>query len=346
MKIFKKYSKRNLIPLDNFITNVLYDKRFGYYTSKNPFGKKGDFITSPGISKLFSEIISIWIVATWKTIGEPKNLNIVELGPGDGSFIKVLLDVSKKFPKFNSSKNVYLYEKSEFLRQIQKRKLKKENVQWLKNFKKIKKGPVIFFGNEFLDAIPIKQFKREKNSFFEKYYTLNDDNKISEIFKPAKKNDIKLIRSFMTLKNLTFIELPKIGFNELKNIIDAINKLGGCILIIDYGYLKTNNINTLQSVINNKKNHILKNLGKADITAHVNFTLLKEFFLKHKFQVNKIISQKEFLKNMGILERAETVAKKMNFKDKADLYLRLKRLLSPKLMGELFKVIVASKFKV
>ena len=150
----------------------------------------------------------------------------------------------------------------------------------------------------------------------------------------------------MTLKNLTFIELPKIGFNELKNIIDAINKLGGCILIIDYGYLKTNNINTLQSVINNKKNHILKNLGKADITAHVNFTLLKEFFLKHKFQVNKIISQKEFLKNMGILERAETVAKKMNFKDKADLYLRLKRLLSPKLMGELFKVIVASKFKV
>ena len=55
MKIFKKYSKRNLIPLDNFITNVLYDKRFGYYTSKNPFGKKGDFITSPGISKLFSE---------------------------------------------------------------------------------------------------------------------------------------------------------------------------------------------------------------------------------------------------------------------------------------------------
>ena len=78
----------------------------------------------------------------------------------------------------------------------------------------------------------------------------------------------------------------------------------------------------------------------------VNFTLLKEFFLKHKFQVNKIISQKEFLKNMGILERAETVAKKMNFKDKADLYLRLKRLLSPKLMGELFKVIVASKFKV
>ena len=34
-----------------------------------------------------------------------------------------------------------------------------------KNFNKITKGPVIFFGNEFFDAIPIKQFKREKKLF-------------------------------------------------------------------------------------------------------------------------------------------------------------------------------------
>ena len=48
---------------------------------------------------------------------------------------------------------------------------------------------------------------------------------------------------------------------------------------------------------------------------------------------------------MGILKRADIIAKKMKFRDQSNLYLRLKRLLSPKLMGELFKVILAYKFK-
>ena len=86
-------------------------------------------------------------------------------------------------------------------------------------------------------------------------------------------------------------------------------------------------------------------MGKADITAHVNFDLLNEFFLKNNLKVNNIISQKEFLENMGIIERAKIVAKKMKFSQQSDLYLRIKRLLSPRAMGNLFKVILAYKFK-
>ena len=115
--------------------------------------------------------------------------------------------------------------------------------------------------------------------------------------------------------------------------------------MIDYGYLKPVNHNTLQSVIKNKRNSLLSNLGKADITSHVNFALLKEFFLKNKLKTKKVVSQKEFLNNMGILTRAQIISKKMKFKAQADLYLRLRRLMSPKLMGELFKVILAFKFK-
>jgi cyclopropane-fatty-acyl-phospholipid synthase len=93
-----------------------------------------------------------------------------------------------------------------------------------------------------------------------------------------------------------------------------------------------------------KKNCLLDNLGKADITSHVNFDLLNEFFLKNGLKVNNVITQKEFLENMGILERAEIVAKKMMFSEQSDLYLRIKRLLSPGSMGNLFKVILAYKF--
>ena len=95
--------------------------------------------------------------------------------------------------------------------------------------------------------------------------------------------------------------------------------------------------------MNNKKNNLLSNLGKADITYHVNFSLLKEFFLKKNLMTNRVVTQEKFLKNMGIIERAEMLSSKMKFKEQTNLYLRLKRLISPKLMGELFKVILAFK---
>ncbi len=166
---------------------------------------------------------------------------------------------------------------------------------------------------------------------------------IKEIFKKASIKDVKMISSYKTLQKLNFIEFPKLGFKELKTITNKISKLNGCVLLIDYGYLKPNNQNTLQSVIKHKKNDILKNLGKADVTSHVNFKLLNEFFSKNGLKVKNIITQKEFLEKMGILERANFLAKKMKFREQTDLYLRIKRLLSPSSMGNLFKVILAYK---
>ncbi len=340
-KIFFKNSK--VLPIDKFFKNVLYDKKFGYYASRFPFGEKGDFITSPRISNLFSEIIAIWIVACWESFGKPKNFNIVELGPGDGSLSDTLLQSFKKFPEFNIIKKLYLYEESKYLRKIQKKKIK-NNIKWINNFNEIKKGPVIFFGNEFFDAIPIKQFKKIKNSLFEKNYILDKNYKVKQIFKKASVSDSKIIKSYQVLKKLKFIEFPKLGLKELKKITNKISKLNGCILLIDYGYFKPNNQNTLQSVMKHKKNNLFSNLGAADITAHVNFKLLQEFFLKNNLKTKDLISQKEFLENMGILERAKIVAKKMKFTEQSDLYLRIQRLLSPRYMGELFKVILAYKF--
>tara|TARA_B100000902_G_scaffold192670_1_gene184086 strand:+ start:3459 stop:4523 length:1065 start_codon:yes stop_codon:yes gene_type:complete len=341
-KIFFKNAKT--LPVDKFFTNVLYDKKIGYYSSRIPFGEKGDFITSPKISNLFSEIIAIWIVSCWESCGKPKNFNIVELGPGDGSLTSILLRSFKNFPEFNSIKKVFLFEKSNYLKKIQKKKISERNVKWINNFNYIKKGPVIFFGNEFFDAIPIKQFKRVKNSIFEKNYTLNKNFEIKKIFKKASASNAKIIKSFKTLNKLKFIEFPKLGFYELKKITEKISKLNGCILLIDYGYLKPNNQNTLQSVMKHKKNNPLNNLGKSDVTAHVNFKLLSEFFSKNNLKIKDLLSQKEFLENMGIIERAKIISKKMKFTEQSDLYLRIQRLLSPRYMGELFKVILAYKF--
>ena len=343
--LLKKFniSKNKKIKVDDFINEGLYKPEVGYYSHKIPFGKKGDFVTSPTISNLFSEIIAVWIISSWEILGKPKIFNLVELGPGDGSLSEVLVRTFKNFPTFNNSVKIFLYEKSQFLKKIQKKRVKGVNVRWINDFQKLKGGPVIFFGNEFFDAIPIKQLKKIKNNFFEKNYVLKKNKKIKEIFTKASPAVVKIIKSHKSLKNLKFVEFPWLGLQELKKINKKISKLGGCILMIDYGYLKPSNQNTLQSVMKHKKNSLLHNLGKADITAHVNFSLLSEFFKKDGLKVKNIITQKQFLERMGILERAQIISNKMKFREQSDFYLRLKRLLSSKYMGNLFKVIMAYK---
>lgn len=341
----KFFKSKKLLAVDDFFNEVLYNKKFGYYTTKYPFGQKGDFITSPKISNLFSEMISVWLVSAWEILGKPRKINIIELGPGEGTLTEALLTVSKKFPKFNSAKRIYLYEISNYLRNVQKKNIQKNQVKWIKDFKEINGGPVIFFGNEFFDAIPIKQFAREKNLFFEKYYSLDKRKKINEVYKKTSTKYISKIKKFKALKKLSFIEYPELGLNELKKTIKVISKCGGGLLLIDYGYLKPKNVNTLQSIIKHKKNKLLDNLGRADITSLVNFKLLNEYFIKNNLKVKKIVTQKFFLEKMGIIQRADNISKNMNFSEQADLYLRLKRLLDKKLMGDLFKVIFTYNFK-
>ena len=346
-KIFNSNPK-SPIPIDECIEKVLYDQKSGYYTNKDPFGKNGDFITSPTISNLFSEIIAIWLISTWEKMNKPKIFNFVELGPGDGSLSNVVVNTFKRFPEINKAANIYLYEKSNFLIKLQKKKINNKKVKWIKNLNSIRNGPVIFFGNEFFDAIPIKQFTNRSNTFFEKYFSLENKDNISEIFIKGSNQDILQIKSFETLKKLTFIEYPKKGFLELSKIIKKISELSGGILLIDYGYLSSHNSNTIQAVMGNKKvsmEKMFNNIGKADVTSLVNFNLLKEFFVKNKLKVKNIVSQKFFLERMGIIERAQILEKKMTKKQKKYMSITLARLLEEKQMGKLFKVIFGYKYK-
>ena len=70
-----KIKKNNLLSFDKFIEESLYNKKFGYYMKNNPFGEKGDFITAPNISVLFSEMIAIWVVSFWENLNCPKKFN-------------------------------------------------------------------------------------------------------------------------------------------------------------------------------------------------------------------------------------------------------------------------------
>ena len=340
----KIFGKAKSLPLDLFLEKVLYDKHSGYYQKKNPFGKKGDFITAPNISKIFCEMIVIWLVSFWENLNKPKKINIVELGPGNGDFSEILIKTLKNFPQFLKSVNIYLYEKSEKLKRFQKKRISSNKILWIKSFNEINEGPVIFFGNEFLDALPIKQFKKFNGQVFERY-ALHNKNKVSFIFKKALKSDINKLKKYQLFKKKGLIEFPEYGFNELNNICKIIQKQNGGVLFIDYGYISEIKQNTLQSVYKHKFNDLSKNIGNADITSLVNFNLYRKYFLHKNLFVENIISQSQFLQKMGILERSKMVSDKMDYKRKIDLYSRIQRLISPYMMGETFKVIFTKNKK-
>ena len=327
--------------VEKFVEIALYDKEFGYYIRNNPFGKSGDFITAPIISPLFSEMISIWIISFWIKLGKPKKFSFVELGPGNGEFCKTFCRTLRNFPELKSSIKIYLLEKSKKLIKIQKKLVDDKNVIWIKSLNQIKEGPILFFGNEFFDSIPIKQFKVNKSKVLEKFLHFEKGRFKKFVFRKTTKKIYNELKDLTLLRKKGIIEYPKKGLKFLETIAKKIKKFKGGILLIDYGYTKAIGKDTLQSLKSHKKNLYYKNIGKSDITSLVNFELLNKFLTKKKLSI-KIVNQNFFLKRLGIIERAEILCKGLNFKEKADLYYRLERLLSEKKMGKLFKVIFAA----
>ena len=95
--------------------------------------------------------------------------------------------------------------------------------------------------------------------------------------------------------------------------------------------------NTLQSIYKHKKNNVFENFGHADITHLISFDLLKKISKKNNLKIQGITTQRKFLINMGILERAEIISKNVKFTDKANIFYRLRKLIDNKEMGKLFK---------
>ena len=340
-----KINKSTRLPLDKFIELALYDKNSGYYIKKNPFGKEGDFITAPNITRLFSEIIAIWVVTFWESIGSPKKFNLLELGAGNGEMMKIITETLKNFSECFNACNFMIHEKSNLLIKQQKKKLISEKILWIKDIKKIKSYPTLYLANEFFDALPIKQYFKKKEGWEERFVELKNPKKIKFIEERTNIKNLEQFLKFEISKNQNIIEYSPETFEYLKTICGIIEKNNGGILIIDYGYLNSKMSETLQAVKNHKFSNVLENIGDSDITYNINFNLYKKFTDQFDNLNSIITNQKKFLTSMGILQRAEIISKSIPFSKKTDLFYRIRRLIDEKQMGELFKVMLIKNKK-
>ena len=221
----------------------------GYYTTKeNVLGAQGDFITSPEVSQMFGECIGIWIVHEWKKMGKVQPLQIVELGPGNGTLMKdILKTIYKLTPEEMKHLQIHLVETSPNLTKIQQTKLgrfqqeikwKIETIKWHSRVSEVPKGFTFFIANEFFDALPIHKFIRdEKTGNWQEILVGNSKNNELELIRARERTLAnQYVENNERYNQMEAIEIsPKSGV-IMQTISERVVEFGGAALIADYGY--------------------------------------------------------------------------------------------------------------
>src|SRR5260370_11214676 len=155
-------AERGPITVERYMQLALGHPDFGYYMNRDPFGASGDFTTSPEISQMFGELIGLWAAEVWSSMGAPKPVRLVELGPGRGTLMSDALRAARIVPEFREALDVWLVETSPTLAATQHDLLIDSGaaICWAQSFREVPQGPAIGVGNEFLDALPLRQFVR------------------------------------------------------------------------------------------------------------------------------------------------------------------------------------------
>lgn len=329
-----------------FMTVALHDPQAGYYATRDPFGapstsKGGDFITAPEVSQMFGEMLGLWCVQLWHDQGRPKNMRLVELGPGRGTLMADMLRAMAVVPELLQGLDVVLVEASATLRRIQDEKLKFAGVKlrWTQNFDAtLADRPLLLVANEFFDALPVRQYVKTERGWCERMVTsLNGELQFALAPVPMPPAAIPASHDAAPLGGVYEVSPAATALAE--DIGRIIAAQGGGALIVDYGYGAVTGFGeTLQAMGGHKFADVLADPGEDDLSAHVDFTALAAAARRGGAGIAGPTSQGEFLAHLGMAERAEQLMR-ANPAEAQSLYKAVERLMGPEQMGLLFRAL-------
>jgi SAM-dependent MidA family methyltransferase len=329
------------LPVNQYMALCLFDPESGYYTSREPFGRGGDFITAPEVSQMFGELVAVWLRAAWDNCRRPLPVIFAEIGPGRGTLMKdILRTLSKLDPKLAGDAEFAMVETSERLAKIQKQALEgaKARITWHATVDTLPESPLFIVGNELFDAIPIRQFIKSAGGWRERAVGLDDAGRLTFVAAAGAPDPAMLPPGAGNAPEGAVFELAPARAALMETIAARVARHGGAGLFTDYGYIAPAIGDTLQAIKAHRYEDVLANPGKADLTAHVDFSALSEVAHRHGLAAH-LIDQGDFLLGMGLLERAGRLGAGAGEATRERLQGEVERLAGPAGMGTLFKVL-------
>jgi len=275
-----------------------------YYAVRDPFA---DFVTAPEISQVFGEVVGGWAKIVWQMMGTAGPKMLVEAGPGRGV---MMADILRVF----GPAEVHFIETSSRLREEQAKHV--PGAVWHDTLADVPERAMILIANEFLDALPVRQFVRREVGWMERY-----------------------VEGGAYVELPTEIDLPDDSIGTVREVnegaadfVREVARRGAVGLFIDYGPETSAAGESVQAIRNGKYADPLAEPGTTDITAHVDFVALAR-----GLNVQGPVKQNAFLTSLGVFQRTDFLAQK-NPQNAEKLRLAARRLTAPEAMGSLFKV--------
>src|SRR4029078_11545996 len=178
-EIHKLIRSSGPVPVWRYMERCLMHPEHGYYVSRDPLGREGDFTTAPEVSQMFGELLGLWTASVWKSIGSPPMLRLVEIGPGRGTMRADVLRGVRVLPPLYQSLSIHLVEVNPVLREKQRATLSgARDITWHDNIDDVPEGPHIILANEYFDVLPIHQVVRRETGWHERVVILDDNGKL------------------------------------------------------------------------------------------------------------------------------------------------------------------------
>lgn len=320
--------------IDRYMALCLGHPQHGYYITRDPLGEAGDFLTAPEVSQVFGELVGVWAVGAWAAMGQPEGFALVELGPGRGTLMAdVLRTVRKAAPGFAAAARVHLVETSPVLRQRQRAAVG-EGATWHDRLEDVPEGPMILLANEFFDALPIRQFERREGVWRERVVGLAEDGRLAL--------GVGGIVPGTMGRDGDVMEFAPARDEVARHIGQRLAAHAGAALLIDYGHLHTAPGDTLQAMRAHRFVPVTESPGEADLTSHVDFEKLAAALREAGAAVRPGMTQRDFLRAMGLEQRFAQLALRADDATRATLARQMARLAEEAQMGNLFKLLCAT----
>lgn len=295
--------------LSDYMADCLTHPTLGYYTTRDPLGAAGDFVTAPEISQMFGELIGLCLAQSWLDQDCPAPFTLAELGPGRGTLMADAMRATRAVPGFHAAARLALIEISPTLRAAQAELLAPYAPQWLGAAAELPEQPLYAIANEFFDALPIRQFLRDGAGWRERLVGINGDDLAFGL--GARAPHPALAHRLADTKDGDLVETCAPALPVIAALAARITGHGGAAMIVDYGDWRSLG-DTLQALRGHKSAGILDDPGQADLTAHVDFEALARAADAAGCAHSHLTPQGLFLERLGISARARTLIKGQN----------------------------------